>query len=185
VLILHHNYLPLNGRQLSGWLDEARLFQNKGKTCSVKKNVSKWWRVPMALSPVLQVRDSPVSVALTHPHMHYKSSNGPWMAMFPTIHRQTGYRHLEVSIRHHSYPLLNGRQLSLRPPPFCEELCSGFLDDTGLFQKKGKNCSVKKNVSKQCKSASFRHQWIKSNAPPWQIVQVKTRNNGYLLFNSG
>jgi hypothetical protein len=61
--------------------------------------------VQEALSPHLQVENSPVVRHQTRPHAHYEPSNGPPMAVFPAIMRSHGrmrYRRLDVSRRRHS-----------------------------------------------------------------------------------
>jgi hypothetical protein len=67
----------------SGSLDDAGLLQEE-RQGSVKENVSKQRTVPMALSPIIQVRDSPVSPDLTWSPTRYKSLYGPQLAV-PSI----------------------------------------------------------------------------------------------------
>jgi hypothetical protein len=49
---------------------------------SVNEVIRECWTVPLALSPTIQMRDSPVSHNLTCPCTHYDSTDGPGLAVF-------------------------------------------------------------------------------------------------------
>jgi hypothetical protein len=100
-------------------VEDARLRQNDNKCCSGTKHVNKQRTVPMALSPAIQVRDSPVSPALTRSHMCYKPSYGPQTTL---------------------------ASLHLR---FNEELRRSCHLGVELGQIDKDRCSVRDNVSKQ------------------------------------
>jgi hypothetical protein len=99
-------------------LGDTQGCHNDERHRSVKKDVSKRRTVPMALSPTIQVRDSPVSQVLTRPQMRYKSLYGPQVAV-PSIH-----------------------------PRFPRESCrSRHLDGIESCQNDELGFSVKKNIS--------------------------------------
>jgi hypothetical protein len=94
ILLSHQQFLTESCiRHLKG----VKLGLNNIGCCSVSENVSEHWTVHPALSPPVQMTDSPVVRTQTHSKTRIKPCYGPQMAiapLHPRFHRESCCHHL-------------------------------------------------------------------------------------------